>query len=125
MITTRLIPIALSAAMLAPVGHVAHSDAPEIVQASANRVGMGWRIDVTLKHPDTGWDHYADGWEVLDKDGNRLGYRELMHPHVDEQPFTRALVNVMLPDGIREVYVRPRCSVAGWTGETVAVPLRK
>ena len=124
MFTKRLIPVALAAALLMPMGGVVRADAPEIVAASANRVGMGWRIDVTLKHPDTGWDHYADGWEVLDKDGNRLGYRELMHPHVDEQPFTRSLVNVMLPDGIREIYVRPRCSEEGWAGETVAVPLR-
>ena len=42
-------------------------------------------------HPDTGWDDYADGWRVLDMDGNELGMRVLHHPHVDEQPFTRSL----------------------------------
>ncbi len=37
----------------------------------------GDRFDVTLSHLDTGWDHYADGWEVLNAQGNSLGFREL------------------------------------------------
>ena len=28
---------------------------------------------VTLTHPDTGWDDYADGWRVEDADGTVLG----------------------------------------------------
>ena len=116
--------LATTAILLAGFATAGRADNPEIVKATAQRVGMGWRIDVTLRHPDTGWDHYADGWEVLDATGHRLGYRELMHPHVDEQPFTRALVNVMLPDGIREVFIRARCSEAGWTGESHALTLR-
>ena len=99
------------------------ADPPEIMDVTVAKIGMNWRIDVTLKHPDTGWDHYADGWEVLDGDGNILGYRELLHPHVDEQPFTRSLNNVMLPDGTREVFVRARCSEEGWAGESVRVEL--
>lgn len=113
----------ITAFLLAAFTATARAESPEIVKATAQRVGMGWRIDVTLRHPDTGWDHFADGWEVLEKSGKRLGYRELMHPHVDEQPFTRALINVMLPDGIREIFIRARCSEAGWSGETVAVQL--
>lgn len=100
------------------------ADMPEILAATADRVGMGWRIDVTLKHPDTGWDHYADGWEILDKNGKRLGYRKLMHPHVEEQPFTRSLVNVMLPDGARTIFVRASCSKSGWATDSIAINLR-
>jgi len=85
---------------------------------------MVWNIHVTLAHPDTGWDHYADGWEVLDAQGRRLGYRELMHPHVDEQPFTRSLSGVSIPDGTREILIRPRCSRDGWSGTAVRVELR-
>lgn len=84
---------------------------------------MTWRVDVTLEHADTGWDHYADGWEVLDSDGARLGFRELHHPHVNEQPFTRSLSSLMLPDGTREVFIRSRCSLAGWAGKTMRVEL--
>ena len=124
MTLTRFKSLALAGMLTAFSGLSASADMPEILKASAERSGMGWRIEVTLKHPDTGWDHYADGWDVQDTDGNMIGFRELMHPHVDEQPFTRALVNVMPPDGTREVFIRARCSVAGWSSERVKVPLR-
>ncbi len=92
----------------------AFADAPKIVDAVAKSTGMGWNFSVTLAHPDTGWDHYADGWEIVDSAGNVLGTRILHHPHVQEQPFTRSLNNVMLPDGTREVFVRVKCNVDGW-----------
>ena len=94
-----------------------------IERAEAARSGMGWRFDVTLSHPDTGWDHYADGWEVTTPDGKLLGARKLHHPHVAEQPFTRSLSNVMVPDGLRKVRIRARCSVDGWSDTAVMVDL--
>ncbi|SEQ73866.1 hypothetical protein [Thalassovita taeanensis] len=100
------------------------ADSPRIIRVTAEKAGMGWRFDVTLSHPDSGWDHYADGWEVIAANGKVLGQRALMHPHVKEQPFTRSLVNVMVPDGMREVFVRARCSQAGWASDTVTVHLR-
>lgn len=93
----------------------AFADAPQVVNAVAHSTGMGWNFDVTLKHDDEGWDHYAQGWEIVDADGTVLGTRILHHPHVDEQPFTRGLRHVMLPDGTREVVIRVKCSVHGWT----------
>ncbi|QGX99922.1 hypothetical protein EI983_17270 [Roseovarius faecimaris] len=99
------------------------SGAPEIVSAKVEKSGMSWRVEVTLKHEDTGWDHYADGWDVLDATGKVLGHRELLHPHVDEQPFTRSLSNLMLPDGTREVFIRAHCSVKGWSDDVYRVEL--
>ena len=93
------------------------------MDAKVQKYGMNWRVDVTLRHEDTGWDHYADGWDVLDADGNVIGHRKLLHPHVDEQPFTRSLNNLVLPDGTREVYIRARCSKEGWASETYRVEL--
>lgn len=110
-----LLALALSSA--APV----LADAPEILDVAIEKQGMDWQVSVTIRHPDSGWDHYADGWEVIDAKGKRLGYRELMHPHVDEQPFTRSLRNVMVPDGMREIYVRAHCSDGSWTAEPAAV----
>ena len=46
---------------------------------------------VTVASPDTGWDKYADEWRIESEAGEVLGVRELTHPHVDEQPFTRSL----------------------------------
>ncbi|MFN2323912.1 MAG: hypothetical protein ABR510_13260 [Trueperaceae bacterium] len=116
----RLIGYSLAAALVAtPLG----ADEPRIRDATASKSGMSWRVDVTLEHPDSGWDHYADGWEVLDADGNRLGYRMLHHPHVDEQPFTRSLTSLDLPDGTRQIHVRAHCSVDGWGEETFRIDL--
>ncbi|MEL6583217.1 MAG: hypothetical protein AAFQ36_05245 [Pseudomonadota bacterium] len=98
------------------------ADAPVVTDVRITIAGDTARFDVTVSHPDTGWSHYADVWEVLDAAGNRLGYRELFHPHVNEQPFTRSLSGVRLPDGTSEVFVRAHDSVHGW-GEAVAVPL--
>jgi hypothetical protein len=101
------------------------ADPPEIVNVQTSLAGMGWRFDVTLSHPDSGWDHFADGWEVVDADGKRLGYRELFHPHVEEQPFTRSLSNVMIPDGTTEVFIRARCNRDKWVGGLHSVTLTR
>ena len=68
---------------------------------------------VTLSHADEGWDHYADRWEVLAPDGTVLGARTLLHPHVHEQPFTRSLDGVAIPEGVDSVTVRAHDSVHG------------
>ena len=99
----------------------ASAEMAQVVDAKLTKSGMVWRIDVTVSHPDTGWDHYADGWEVLDTDGNRLGYRKLHHPHVEEQPFTRSLNNLELPDGTREIFVRASDSEHGWSEQRYRV----
>lgn len=101
------------------------AEPPQIRDATATSLGATWRVSVTLAHPDTGWDHYADGWEVLHPDGTRLGYRELHHPHVEEQPFTRSLSGVEIPEGVGRVLIRARCSVDGWSEETLSVDLSR
>jgi hypothetical protein len=99
--------------LLAMVGP-ALADEPKIEAAKAVKAGSTWRFDLTLRHPDTGWDHYADGWEVLTPDGASLGLRVLVHPHETEQPFTRSLSGVTIPAGVDHVFVRARCLVDGW-----------
>lgn len=88
------------------------------VAKSGERV---YRFDVTVRHGDAGWDHYADRWEVRDADGNVLGVRELAHPHEDEQPFTRSLSGVAIPAGIGEVQVRAHDKVHGYGGKAMSV----
>ncbi|WP_136636156.1 hypothetical protein [Pseudooceanicola onchidii] len=98
--------------------------APEIVGATAERSGMGWKISVTLMHGDESWENFADGWEVLDMAGNRLGFRELMHPHTPDRPFTRSLPSVMIPDGTRKVQIRARCKADGWGDQVYLLKLK-
>ncbi|MBL1437739.1 MAG: hypothetical protein COB08_016235 [Rhodobacteraceae bacterium] len=90
----------------------------EIVNVQAAQSGGIWQFDVTLRHADSGWEHYADGWEVLALNGTSLGMRVLAHPHVNEQPFTRSLGGIVIPDGTTEVIIRARDNVDGWTVET-------
>ncbi len=99
------------------------ADHPAVEDASARPAGGTWTVSVTLSHPDTGWDHYADGWEVLAPDGTRLGFRELLHPHVTEQPFTRSLSGVAIPEGLAQVLIRPRCNVDGWANEVFTLDI--
>ena len=108
------------------IAGMAAADSPRIVAASAAQDGDGtWSISVTLAHPDSGWDHYASGWKVLTPDGKMLGLRELTHPHVDEQPFTRSLSGVVIPDGLSEVLIRPRCTMDGWVAMPTILALPK
>jgi hypothetical protein len=97
----------------------------DVVDVQVTRAGDGsYRFDVTVRHADTGWDHYADAFEVVAPDGTVLGTRTLLHPHVDEQPFTRSLSGLEIPAGIGEVTVRAHDSVDAYGGAemTVALP---
>ncbi|MBN2503631.1 MAG: hypothetical protein JXB38_22840, partial [Anaerolineales bacterium] len=56
-----------------------------------------WSFAVTVEHPDSGWEDYADGWDVVLPDGTVVKpdpdspfTRLLLHPHENEQPFTRS-----------------------------------
>ena len=110
-------------AAIALLASPARAEAPAITAVSATEQGGSWRFDVTLTHPDSGWQHYADGWEVLDADGNVLGHRTLAHPHGFNQPFTRALGGVTIPEGTQIVYVRAHCLTDGWGAELFPVRL--
>jgi len=74
---------------------------------------------------DTGWDHYADSWEILNPEGEVLTTRVLMHPHVNEQPFTRSLSGVPIPKGFHEVTVRGHDSVHGYGGKEIKVMISR
>lgn len=84
-----------------------------------------WRASVTLRHADSGWDHYADGWRVVAGDGMLLGERTLYHPHVDEQPFTRSLADIEIAPGQAVIYVEAHDKVHGWAEKRVLVDLER
>ncbi|MDX1605938.1 MAG: hypothetical protein R3202_07070 [Candidatus Competibacterales bacterium] len=96
----------------------------DVLAVEAIRTGdRVYRFEVTVRHADTGWDHYADRWEVLAPDETVLATRVLYHPHVDEQPFTRSLGGVEIPKPVTEVRIRARDSVHGHGGAERVVPL--
>ena len=69
---------------------------------------------MTVSHADEGWAHYADLWQLEAPDGTALAKRILAHPHENEQPFTRSLSGVNIPDSLAKVLVRAHDSVHGY-----------
>jgi hypothetical protein len=92
--------------------------------------GSVWIFHVTVEHPDTGWEDYADGWDVLTPDGTVLKpdpdspfTRLLLHPHENEQPFTRSQSGITIPPGVTQVRVRAHDLVDGYGGREIVVDL--
>ena len=105
---------------------VANADDVKILAADFRSLGSHrWSVNVTLKHGDTGWDHFADRWRVVDDEGNVLGDRVLFHPHIEEQPFTRGLGNAQIPEGTTTVRIEAHDKVHGWTPNRLKVDLSK
>ena len=114
----------LSGLAAVPMAAPARAGEADVVRAEARAEGGGaWRFRVTVAHGDTGWDHYADKWDVVAPDGTVLGTRVLLHPHEIEQPFTRALGGVKIPEGVAEVTLRAHDRVHGYGGKEVTVAL--
>lgn len=117
-IKTILLSIFSAAIILASANRVALAGDAAIVGVEITPSGNGvYTISVTLEHADTGWDHYANRWDVLDENGELIGSRVLAHPHVNEQPFTRSL-RVEIPKHVKTVTIVASDSVHGDNEQT-------
>ncbi|NQV78971.1 MAG: hypothetical protein HQ495_00360 [Alphaproteobacteria bacterium] len=115
----------LVALILVGMATPAVSGSADIVSVDVRPTGPGlYRFDVTVRHPDAGWAHYADKWEVVAPDGRVLATRTLLHPHVEEQPFTRSLGGVNIPPTVGWVTLRAHDNVDGYgkVAKTVEIP---
>lgn len=98
----------------------------DVIAANVVKVGSDkYQFSATLKHADTGWEHYANKWEVVGLDGTIYGTRILHHPHVNEQPFTRSLSNVSIPKGEETVIIRAFDSIHEDGGKVFKLSLPK
>jgi len=111
-----------------PTPTTANADV-QFVSAKQDANGT-WAFSVTVLHPDTGWDDYADGWDVVlpddtvvKPDPDNPFTRLLLHPHENEQPFTRSQSGIVIPEGVEHVIVRAHDLVDGWGGKVVVVDL--
>ena len=106
--------VALSAVFI--TDRSAQANEPIIKEVEAGKKSVFGKRDffVSVLHEDTGFEHYADGFEILSVSGEIIAKRVLAHPHVDEQPVTRDLRSVSIPDGITEIDVRAHDSVHGY-----------
>lgn len=88
-----------------------YAQPPQVVKAEASlKTNQLFDVSVTIRHPDTGWDHYANEWIVLDGDGKEIAKRTLYHPHVNEQPFTRYVRDIVIPADVSKVTITAKCN---------------
>jgi hypothetical protein len=78
-----------------------------------------YSVSATVRHNDTGWDNYADAFEVKG-DNVQNGLRVLAHPHETEQPFTRSQSGVVA-SGL--VWVEAKDNVEGVPGSKIYLDL--
>jgi hypothetical protein len=98
----------------------------DVINVKIMRKSQGaYSFDITVRSDDTGWDKYADRWEIVAPSGEVIAQRILQHPHETEQPFTRSLSGVAIPESVRSVTVRAHDKVEGFGGAemTVEVPV--
>ncbi len=113
--------IAPAILLLAGMG-TSHAGEADVVGVKVAMESAGsYRFDVSVRHDDKGWDHFANKWDVVAPDGTVLGTRELAHPHEAEQPFTRSLSGVRIPDGVDTVTLRAHDSVHKYGGASMSV----
>ena len=115
-----------TSALVLAVSHSSQANDINILAAAIIHQSHGeYLVNVKLEHHDTGWQHYADEWRLVDNEGNILGTRVLQHPHVHEQPFTRSLSNVKLSSELQAVYIEAHDKVHGWTKNRLMIDLTK
>ncbi len=106
-------------------------DADVIFVRATDQGEYGWTFQVTVKHPDTGWEDYCNGWDVVtDKneilkisDSDQFS-RVLFHPHENEQPFTRSQSRLKVPEGVMMLTVRAHDIVHGFGGKEIVIDLQ-
>lgn len=100
---------------------------PDIVDVSVeHQSGNRYRFAVTLSSPYDSPQRYADAYRIKTLEGEVLGERILHHHHANEQPFTRRLNGVEVPQGIDRVVVEGRDQRYGYGGKTreLSIPAR-
>lgn len=97
----------------------------DILSAKVEHTGGDfYRFTVTVQHDDEDWEHFAKAWEILDMEGNILGARILLHPHVDEQPFMRSHT-ISLPENINRVTIRAYDLIHKFGGKEITIDINK
>ena len=126
----QAIILAVLLAVSALPAHAGEADADVIFVRAIDNGDSGWTFHVTVEHPDTGWEDYCNGWDVVAEDGTVLKRdpsdpftRLLFHPHENEQPFTRSQSGIAVPPGAQLLTVRAHDLVDGFGGKEVVLDL--
>ena len=102
---------------------------PQVPHVGKARTGVRLRPNMTFTiEPMINEGTYRlkvleDDWTAVTLDGKLLKKRVLYHPHENEQPFTRSLSGVTIPAGVRQVKIRARDTVHGYSAQEFLVDL--
>ncbi|MEE3327885.1 MAG: hypothetical protein VX252_11165 [Myxococcota bacterium] len=122
---TRLARLGLIFWLIPALPGLALAGEVDILAVEAKPLPNGtWRFDVTVQHEDEGWDHYADGWEVIGPSGKLITRRVLRHPHVGENAFTRSKIGFSIPGHLQWVTVRGHDKIHAYGGTEKKVDLK-
>ena len=95
---------------------------PDVIGVQLVSRGDGvYDVVVSISSPYDSPERYADGWRVLDPEGNVLGTHTLMHDHASEQPFTRTQPALEIPAGVTSITVEGRDQANGYGGGTLSI----
>ena len=97
---------------------------PEVIGVQlVSRGDRVYDVVVSISSPYDSPERYADGWRVLDEQGNVLGTHTLMHDHASEQPFTRTQRALEIPEGVARITVEGRDLANGFGGGTLSIEI--
>ncbi len=97
----------------------------DVISATVEHSGGDfYRFSVKVTHEDESWEHFAKAWEVLGSDGNILGNRILLHPHINKQPFTRTQT-ISLSENINQVTIRAYDLIHKFGGKEITLNIKK
>ena len=104
---------------------LAMAGAADVIVATARQAADGsWSFNVTMRCDDRGATYFCDRFEVLSPTGGVLGVRRLLHDHTDEQPFSRDLQRVKVPEGFPHgVLIRGHHNIRGYDGAALKLAL--
>jgi hypothetical protein len=96
-----------------------------VLATTFERTAKGtYTVSATIRHNDTGWDNYADAFEVkgnpVQNNPVQNGLCVLTHPHETEQPFTHSQSDV-IAQGI--IWVKAKGNVEGSGGSKIYLDL--
>jgi hypothetical protein len=97
----------------------------EITKVELEPTGSTWTVHVTLRHDDQGFEHYANGWRLVDAKKNVIAAQELYHPHDKKKSFTDSKANIKIPSQTKLVFLEAQAKPHGWSKQRVRIDLTK
>lgn len=97
----------------------------EISKVELEPTSATWTVHVTLRHDDEGYDHYVNGWRIVDAKKNVLASQEIYHPHNKKKSFTDNKSNITIPKDAKIIFLEAQAKPHGWGKQRVRIDMSK